>query len=63
MNVVYHASLCVLRYYVFFCMCRFSADSELSKICAELWSLYENRLIPGKDYAIDLQGGNVNVNI
>jgi hypothetical protein len=35
----------------------FSADRELSKICTELWKLDENRLKPGVDYQINLQGG------
>ena len=35
----------------------FSADRELSKICTELWRLDENRLNPGVDYQINLQGG------
>ena len=35
----------------------FSADRELSKICTELWKLDENRLKPGVDYQISLQGG------
>ena len=37
----------------------FSADRELSKICTELWKLDENRLKPGVDYQINLQGGKV----
>lgn len=36
---------------------RFEPHDDLSKICSELWSLDENRLTPGQDYAIDLQGG------
>lgn len=35
----------------------FCCDPELSKICNELWKLDENRLRPGKDYVINLQGG------
>lgn len=35
----------------------FEADQELSKICTELWKLDENRLKPGVDYQINLQGG------
>lgn len=35
----------------------FSADRELSGICTELWKLDENRLKPGVDYQINLQGG------
>lgn len=35
----------------------FSADSELSRICTELWKLDDNRLKPGEDYQINLQGG------
>lgn len=35
---------------------RFNHDPELSAICTELWELDENRLRPGIDYRIDLQG-------
>ena len=35
----------------------FNPDPELSKVCSELWGLDENRLTPGVDYAINLQGG------
>lgn len=38
-------------------MSSFRPDRELSKICEELWEADENRLTPGKDYQIDLQGG------
>ena len=37
----------------------FKPDLELSKICTELWEADGNRLTPGKDYQIDLQGGNL----
>lgn len=36
---------------------KFEPDPELSKICTELWEADENRLEPGKDYQINLQGG------
>ena len=35
----------------------FNADRELSQICTELWELDDNRLKPGVDYQINLQGG------
>lgn len=35
---------------------KFQPDAELSKICNELWKLDKNRLQPGKDYVLDLQG-------
>lgn len=35
----------------------FSPHDSLSGICSELWDLDENRLRPGQDYAINLQGG------
>ena len=38
-------------------MAGFNPDRELSKVCTELWELDENRLVPGRDYQIDLQGG------
>ncbi len=38
-------------------MADFTPQEELSRICTELWDLDENRLTPGSDYAIDLQGG------
>ncbi|XP_063967839.1 poly(U)-specific endoribonuclease-B-like isoform X2 [Lytechinus pictus] len=34
----------------------FTPDAELSAICNKLWELDENRLEPGVDYEIDLQG-------
>lgn len=34
----------------------FEADEELSEIISELWNADENRLQPGEDYEIDLQG-------
>lgn len=40
---------------------RFAPDEELSKICTELWEADENRLTPGKDYLINLQGGGPEV--
>ena len=40
-------------------MSDFSADRELSRVCTRLWELDENRLTPGKDYQIDLQGGRL----
>ena len=33
-------------------------DVELSKVCQSLWELDENRLVPGKDYEINLQAGS-----
>lgn len=39
----------------------FRPNSELSQICTELWELDENRLKPGVDYQIDLQGGKTAV--
>jgi poly(U)-specific endoribonuclease len=35
----------------------FRPNEELSRICQELWDLDDNRLKPGVDYVIDLQGG------
>lgn len=35
----------------------FSPDRELSELCARLWAADVNRLEPGKDYSINLQGG------
>ena len=35
----------------------FEPNSELSKICTQLWEADENRLVPGRDYQINLQGG------
>ena len=35
----------------------FSPDLELSELCARLWAADVNRLEPGKDYSINLQGG------
>ena len=35
----------------------FAADRELSAIYTKLWELDENRLMPGKHYRINLQGG------
>ncbi len=36
---------------------KYTPHQELSEICTELWKLDENRLTPGKDYSINLQGG------
>ncbi len=36
----------------------FRPDSELSRIFTAMWEADENRLEPGKDYQINLQGGN-----
>ena len=39
------------------CYCyRFDPHDELSALCTKLWDLDDNRLKPGIDYAIDLQG-------
>eukprot|EP00118_Oscarella_pearsei_P024753 m.306723 g.306723 ORF g.306723 m.306723 type:complete len:280 (+) comp41532_c0_seq1:1357-2196(+) len=38
-------------------MARAKLNEELSGICTRLWSMDENRLEPGEDYAINLQGG------
>ena len=35
---------------------KFDPHDELSAVCSEFWELDDNRLTPGKDYAIDLQG-------
>ncbi|XP_071836270.1 poly(U)-specific endoribonuclease-B-like isoform X1 [Apostichopus japonicus] len=34
----------------------FNPDKELSHMCTKLWTLDVNRLVPGKDYNLDLQG-------
>ncbi|XP_072018032.1 poly(U)-specific endoribonuclease-B-like [Amphiura filiformis] len=34
----------------------FKPDKDLSTICTKLWKLDTNRLVPGVDYSIDLQG-------
>jgi len=33
------------------------SDAELKSICGKLWELDDNRLVPGKDYEIQLQAG------